>query len=350
MVPFAGDPDWVEGTAATVNARSRLTLTKWGSEETPPRRDGRLHLESEQRWAVEGPRSMLADVEAVLPRSACTRTGNGALVLNLVNSVGVLDLPGVGPVELYTRKLGEAEFDALLADLTRLATGLPFAAGDPGSTPYASGAPPRDEVLYHTFVYLRHVLSSRASTEDRLIPAVELIQRAPHRRWRTERRDVRVERLTRVDSHTLLDLATRPGAPVDATSLSPVAATLVERLEGRLPEEVSERRIRTTVDTPENRFVKAFISYADGIVGRVRSKAASRPNVFRRNLLLDCEQMEAALMPVARHSMWDEVGTMVRIPFSSTVLQRRRGYRHVLRHYARIRPAPRTPGSFSRRR
>ena len=63
---------------------------------------------------------MLADIEAVLPGSACTRTGDGALVLNLVNSVGVIDLPEVGPVELYSGKLGEAGFEALLA--TRYST------------------------------------------------------------------------------------------------------------------------------------------------------------------------------------------------------------------------------------
>ncbi|MYE35348.1 MAG: DUF2357 domain-containing protein [Gemmatimonadales bacterium] len=286
---------------------------------------------------------MLADIEAVLPRSACTRTGHSALVLNLVNSVGILDLPEVGPLELHTGKLDGAGFEALLADLTRLATSLPFAADDPGSSPYVSGPPPRDEVLYHAFVYLRHILSDRAPAEERLLPALELIQRAPHRRWRTERRDVPVETLTRVDSRTLLDLVTRTGAPVDAASLSLAAAALTERLGGRLPEEVSERRIRATVDTPENRFAKAFIVQANGIIGRVRSKATGRRDVFGRRLLADCDRMEAGLMPVARHSMWDEVGTMVRIPFSSTVLQRRRGYRQVLRHYARIRLAPRIP-------
>ncbi len=329
--------------AGIEEARYPITLTEWGSDRCPPRRDGRWQLRSERRWVVEGPRAKLAAIKANLPASACTRTGHGAVVLNLVNSVGILDLPGVGRVELLTGKLGEVEFEALLADLTRLATSLPFSAGDPGSSPYASGPPPRDEVLYHAFVYLRHILSNRAPAEERLIPALELIQRAPHRRWRTERRDIRIEALTRVDSRTLLDLVTRTGAQVHAASLSPAAASLTEQLGGRLPEEVSERRIQATVDTPENRFVKAFSGQASGIIGRVRSKAAGRRNVFGRNLLADCDRMEAALIPVVRHSMWDGVGEMRRIPFSSTVLQRRRGYRHVLRHFSKIRLAPQIP-------
>ena len=150
--------------------------------------------------------------------------------------------------------------------------------------------------------------------------------------------------MTRVDAHTPLDLVTRPGMAVVASSLSPSGARLAERLSWRLPEVVSERKIRPTTDTPENRFVKAFIGQARTIIGRMRSAVSSRrPDAFRRNLLRDCDRMEASLMPIARHSMWEEVGRMVRIPFSSTVLQRRRGYRRVLQHFSRIRLAPMIP-------
>ena len=147
--------------------------------------------------------------------------------------------------------------------------------------------------------------------------------------------------MTRVDAHTPLDLVTRPGTAVVLSSLSPAGARLAERLGWRLPEVVSERKIRPTTDTPENRFVKAFIAQARTIIGRMRSAvSARRPDAFRRNLLRDCDRMEASLMPVARHSMWEEVGRMVWIPFSSTVPHRRRGYRRVLQHFSRIRLAP----------
>ena len=137
---------------------------------------------------------------------------------------------------------------------------------------------------------------------------------------------------------------TRPATAVASSSLSPSGARLAARLGDRLPEVVSERRIRPTTDTPENRFVKAFIGQARAIIGRMRSAVgARRPDAFRRNLLRDCDRMEASLTPIARHSMWEEVGRMVRIPFSSTVLQRRRGYRRVLRHFSRIRLAPTIP-------
>lgn len=315
----------------------------WRSEEPQRRLDGRIRLQSERRWVIEGARQKLVDIESVLPVSTWSRAGSNALVLSLVNSVGILDLPHVGRVDLFTGKLGDSDFEALLADLTELATSLPFSAGDPGSRSWDSGAAPREEVLYHVFVYLRYILSELTPVESRLIPALELIQRTPHRRWETERREVPIETLTRVDSRTLLDLATRVGTLAQPSSMSSSGAAIASRLEGRLPEAVSERRIRATVDTPENRFVKAFIGQACGIIGRTRTAVDGGGNAFQRNLLADCDRMEAMLMPIVRHAMWEEVGAMTRIPLASTVLQRRRGYRHVLRHFARIRLAPRIP-------
>ena len=322
-----------------------VAIRAWKSGKRPELHDGRWRLRSERRWVLEGPHDKLTEIKEGLPAGACTEVGGGALVLDLVNSVGVLDLPHVGhPVELYTGKFREEDFEALLADLTEVATSLPFAAGDPGSARYARGTVPREEVLYHAFVYLRYMLSDRAPAETRLVPALELIQRMPYRRWRTERREVGIEALTRVDEPTLLDLVTRAGAPAHSRSLSPGGAALASRLGGQLPETVSERRIRATIDTPENRFVKAFVGQASGIIARTRSEAEGRRrDSFARKLLDDCNRMDAALQPILRHSMWQEVGTLQRIPFSSTVLQRRRGYRQVLRHFARIRLAPRIP-------
>ena len=323
---------------------SRVTVHPYGSDEPAPRTNHGYRLQSERKWVVEGDRQDLLAIANELPRSNRTWAGKHALILTLVNSVGVLDLPHLGAIELVTGKFSDHEFDAMLRDLTKAATTLPFSAGETGAGRYEVSTAPRDEVLYHAFVYLRYILSDRAPEDARLLPALNLILREPHRLWRSNRRDVRIETLTRIDAHTPLDLVTRTGTAVLPSSLSPSVARLAKRLGGSLPEVVSERKIRSTTDTPENRFVKAFIGQSRTIIGRMRSAVgSSRPDAFRRNVLLDCDRMEASLMPIARHSMWEEVGRMVRIPFSSTVLQRRRGYRRVLQHFSRIRLAPMIP-------
>ena len=330
--------------AAGVGRTARVTIHSYDSREPAPRTNRGYRLQSERKWVIEGDDQALTQIANQLPRANRTWVGTNALILDLVNSVGVLNLPHLGEVELVTGKFGTDQFDAMLRELTESATTLPFSAGEAAAGRYSVSTAPRDEVLYHAFVYLRYILSDRAPERVRLLPALEMIVREPHRLWHSDRRDVRIEAMTRVDAHTPLDLVTRPGMAVVAASLSPSGARLAERLGWRLPEVVSERKIRPTTDTPENRFVKAFIGQARTIIGRMRSSVSSRrPDAFRRNLLRDCDRMEASLMPIARHSMWEEVGRMVRIPFSSTVLQRRRGYRRVLQHFSRIRLAPMIP-------
>ena len=85
----------------------------------------------------------------------------------------------------------------MLGDPTESATTLPFSAGETGACRYEVSTAPRDEVLYHAFVYLRYILSDRAPEDARLLPTLNLILREPHRLWRSHRRDVRIEALTK---------------------------------------------------------------------------------------------------------------------------------------------------------
>ena len=319
---------------------SSVTIHRYGSREPATRTKHGYVLQSERKWVIEGDHQSLAEIADELPKFNRTWVGDHALILTLVNSVGTLELPHIGTVELVTGKFDESQFDAMLRDLTESVTSLPFSAGKTGAERYAVSTVPRDDVLYHAFVYLRYILSDRAPEEVRLLPALELILREPHRLWRSDNQDVPIETTTRVDAHTPFDLVTRTGTAVLPSSLSPSGAWLAERLGGRLPAVVSERKVRLTTDTPENRFVKAFIGQSRNIIGRMRSAISlQRQDVFRRNVLRDCDRMEASLMLIARHSMWGEVRRMVRIPFSSTVLQRRRGYRRVFQHFSKIRLA-----------
>lgn len=53
--------------------------------------------------------------------------------------------------------------------------------------------------------------------------------------------------------------------------------------------------------------------------------------------------MRRVLGPFDRHDMWNDVGRMGHVPIGSSVLQRRRGYRDVLRHHLALRAAARIP-------
>lgn len=119
-------------------------------------------------------------------------------------------------------------------------------------------------------------------------------------------------------------------------------------LRQHLPERLADRRVRLTVDLPENRFVKAFLRHATAIVGQVRAALSEIGDpLARRAIEADCHAIDTALRPIVAHRMWEDVGVLDRVPAESTVLQRKRGYREIFRHHVRLRSAPRIPLTVS---
>ncbi len=294
-------------------------------------------LRGEYQWVATGPDSDLAEIAKALPGVA-EQLGS-VVILSFGNSVGFVDIPHYGRVEIRSGKWGRPHYDAMLADLMRIAGALPFGAGESAALPYDRSLAARDEVLYHAFVYLRHILSEAAPRDDQILPMLRLVVRDPHRRATRERAHIDVPRCSKPDERTVHDVLT-----ARAFQRTSGGGALAAALGGHLPDRVSEPIVLRDVDTAENRFVKAFVAQAMGIVTAMRGKLqARRQDAWIAWALADCNAMERDLAPIARDRLWRDVGPLVHVPAASTVLQRRRGYRHIFRHAIRLRQATRVP-------
>ncbi len=320
-----------------------LSLGARRDGQPPEERDGRLILRGEWEWLLRGPAAALDPLAAALGPLA-ERLAPELLLLGFGNAVGHFRLPGLPPLEVVSGKWDECHFARMLDELTAIAAGLPFAARETAGLPYDRSVADQPDVLYHLFVYLRHVLSNAPPPERRLLPALRLILREPHQRFAQTRRVVPAELARGLDPAGFVALASGAGGFVRAGSGPAAHLPLARVLRGHLPERVDEPHAAITRDTPENRFVKAFLDQAGGIVARMRQTlAGERPAPFRDDLLRDCDRLDAALRPVAEHPLWAEVGRMTHLPAASPVLQRRRGYREVYGHFGRLRLATRLP-------
>ena len=339
---------------------SDAAFTADGSEwEVRPRRgapvprrvEGVLHLQGEKEWILSGAPGVLDAVGAALPHHS-ERLGPGTLLLTFGNSVGRLDLPHLGPVEVASGKWGEDAFDRMLSDLMAVAGSLPFSFGMGPLLSMESSAEERERVRYHAFLYLRHILSDTAPRQDRLIPVLELILRDPHRRWRRDFRSVPLEEATRVDPTALAHLAGSPLRRVDrmgdGTGSERRVATagvrrLALRLGGHLPERIREERVASDVDTLENRFVLHFLREAHALIREVAKDAAGLREAFATRLAREADACGRRLDQILRAPLWREVGEARHLSLTSTVLQGRRGYREVFRHWLTLRQGTRIP-------
>lgn len=325
-------------------ATETLTLRTWKEGLEPEVRDDRLVLQSEKEWRLAGPKDAVDAVAQRLPGIAEVFS-SGTAQLSFGNAVGFFDLPGLGRLEVRSGKWGSNAFDLMLADLTAIAAGLPFAADDAAALPYDRSVAARQDVLYHMFVYLRHILSETCPVEEQLLPALRLVVRQPHDRLERNRRMVPFEEARHMDARTLEGVITGRGGVVAVGPDVQARIPLARALRGHLPQRLDESKVQIVRDTAENRFVKAFLASTVGIIDRMAKETRQRTGqgAFTQRLLDECTAMTRQLRPIEQHPLWQEVGPMVHVPLSSPVLQRRQGYKQVLRHFARLRLATRIP-------
>lgn len=323
--------------AADLEIRSRR------DSHRPDAHGNRLVLDGRRSWIVEGDSEKIGTIVGQAPEVA-EKLADSVAILDFGNAVGRVRLPYLGTVEVVSGKWDREAFDALLDEVTRRAAELPFRAGEAGALPYERRASDRRRILYHCFAYLRHVLSEAPPVEQRLHRSYRLVLREPHREWRRDRERVDIGRARRVDATSLDALFGRSTEFVEARSSEAKGTALSRALDGHLPERVEERRDYSSVDTPENRFLKAFLRQVERIIDEVEELARdSDRKLLRRRVERECRDLRERLLPITRHSMWADVGSMRSLPSASTILHRRRGYRTIFRHYSQLRLAARLP-------
>jgi predicted component of viral defense system (DUF524 family) len=207
-----------------------------------------------------------------------------------------------------------AFFSALLDDLFARAARLPFAiSADTARGVVDVPAPP-------TPLFILHFLLQHAQT---LREAAGIVVARPHRRLADRPEIVPLAAVSEADPDVLLDVLTSPERWVRASGFP-----LATRLRGHAPSEVWQRRPEETLDTPENRFVKAFLLdllYAAESLPRQSWwpwVSESRQRVIH--------ETESMLRLTLTQPMFAEIGDLRRIPSSSRVLMRREGYRELL--------------------
>ena len=202
----------------------------------------------------------------------------------------------------------------------------------------------RSDVLYHAFLYLRYILSETTSREEQLLPALQLVFAEPHSRFERLQHSTPLDQVRHVSASSLVQMLHTPEKIVRVNNEAGRRLPLTHALRGHLPSTMIQAEVRHTVDTPENQFVLAFLQFAMGVMERMDMAVAdSKSSLFFTRIRHDCEAMKRALAPTIQHRLWQEVGPMIHFPASSTVLQRRRGYRNVFRHFSKLRLGSRIP-------
>jgi predicted component of viral defense system (DUF524 family) len=169
--------------------------------------------------------------------------------------------------------------------------------------------------LYQRFAFIKSILDSTEFND-----AVHKVLTSPVTRWRETEVIKDIRSVRKFHSSTIRQIATatnRIGLP----SEHPLK-TIVHSI----PAKINASHKSETVDTPENRFVKHALVSFQSFCSDFKTKVRNSERVKQEAALLE-DKIEQQL----NHSVFKEISTPTTLPLNSPVLQRKEGYREILR-------------------
>ncbi len=248
-------------------------------------------------------------------RSMAVVTGQ----LRLRSHAGVINL-GVEfgrplMAEVACRKLKYfEEFKELLDSLAEKAAELLLSLDSPVSLSFdPSGKLAENDAALHFLV--RHIMASA-----KLPLAIEEMAASPHSKL-LERIDfVRIDEVEEADVELIAD-------GFDPSELAR-GGPLARMFRGYTPTALPQRESVETLDTPENRYAKAFLEHCALIARQLEARMRARG---RRASEREARAWAVSLDEALQHSMWRDVGPLGHIPANSQALLRKRGYKELFR-------------------
>lgn len=262
-----------------------------------------------------------------------TRTFCGTLLLDVVQGAADDDKPAIASALVDVRSLKLDYRTEYRGMLRRLADEMAALVVDSRSSAKASFHSSFEERTDTGWLQIQLELLRETLDSSDFSAALQRILSYPHERLSTVIDSVSTDRQIRWTSCAVRELVSgnpRRAVPAGHPLRTSVGlATVAER--------VSVPRRSRDLDTPENRFVKfaleefrAFLAHAQGVFETAKGWGASA--ALARRLAGQVEDWLG-------RSLFREVGQMRFAPLGSPVLQRKAGYRELLRWWLRFRTA-----------
>jgi predicted component of viral defense system (DUF524 family) len=220
-------------------------------------------------------------------------------------------------------KLGEfrSEYQIMLEEIAEHSIELVLQYNVPIQQSFESGLEQlKDEKeLYQRFLFVRSLFRNQEFEES-----VQKIISNPATRWVTELEEKDVRSIRRFSAKNIRELASRPNRmpfPGVITGLDDI------------PLKISSTRKVESLDTPENRFIKhileSFLQFCETIDSRLEIA-----NMLRE--LKEVKDITQRIDNLLNQPFFKEINRPTSLKINSPILQRRSGYRELLRSWLRF--------------
>jgi predicted component of viral defense system (DUF524 family) len=246
------------------------------------------------------------------------------------NYVGTLSLDILDKSEqLLTKLLLEVrsikttyrkDYRYMLEYITNTCTDLLMQHTSPVTQTFTTDYLKNSETIYQRFAFVKSIIDS-----DEFNQAIHRILTNPVKGWEVIDEESDIRRLRKLNYHQVRQIVSKKDRIV-----VPVESNLRKSLKfNSLPRTIRTIKKNETVDIPENRFIKYVLENFFSFISEVRyliEALDSHPKTYHEALFL-----EAKIGSILKHSIFKEISPPATLPLNSPVLQRKEGYREILR-------------------
>lgn len=211
------------------------------------------------------------------------------------------------------------DYRFMLENITKHCTDLLMQHSSPVTQNFTPNFDVDPETLYQRFAFVKSVLDT-----DEFNDAVYRILSAPVTAWAYTDEETDIRRIKRLGSSHLRQIASRSNR-----IRLPESHGLTSKMKD-IPARIIAGRKIETVDTPENRFVKHALEVLRSFCSEIRSRLSKKNGELSR-AYKEAWQLEEQLGGMLNHDLFREISPPVSLPLNSPILQRKEGYREVLR-------------------
>ena len=268
-------------------------------------------------YSLEGPSRVVKDSKL---NSSSGRLVPNTYVGTLNLSICSFDGEYLGEIQLEVRSIKtdyRSEYRLMLKEIAEHSTELLLQYTSPVAQHFTIDYSEDATTLYQRFAFVKSILESREFEE-----AVFRILSSPHTAWKKTRENQDIRSIGRTNRSVIRQLI-QPGNRMKL----PETHSLRNKI-GSVPKKVIGTSKEDTIDTSENRFIKHALSSFAKLCGDFKLASTKGHRLFK-----EAENLESKLEEILARDFFSDISQPQTLPLNSPTLQRKEGYREVLKSW-----------------